>query len=49
MYDLTEKRQEFTRLNIMILMGFSEGITLRDFIDKDKESLTRLVIFDLFK
>lgn len=29
-------------------MGFSEGITLRDFIDNHTNRLNRHVIFDLF-
>lgn len=35
-------------LNVMILMEYAEGETLRNLIDESSEYLTRKMIFDLF-
>jgi serine/threonine protein kinase len=48
MYQLADKRVPFVSLNVMILMEYTEGETLRDIIDKSPEYLTRGMIFTLF-
>lgn len=48
MYQLADKRVPFVSLNVMILMEYTEGETLRDIIDKFPEYLTRGMIFTLF-
>ena len=47
-YQLTQARKPFVSLNIMILMEYVEGETLRDIIDSSPEYLTRQMIFNLF-
>lgn len=48
MYKLTSAKVPFVCLNIMILMEYTEGVTLRDIIDNQPSYLTRDMIFHLF-
>jgi hypothetical protein len=48
MYQLAQNRVPFVRLNIMILMEYAEGETLREVIDSSNGYLTRNMIFNLF-
>jgi len=48
MYQLTNARVPFVSLNIMILMEYAEGETLRYIIDEKPEYLSRNMIFNLF-
>ena len=47
-YQLAKKRQKFVGLNIMILMEYAEGETLRSLIDESGGYLNRRMIFHLF-
>ncbi len=48
MFQLAKERVPFVSLNVMILMEYTEGETLRDIIDNSPEYLTRGMIFTLF-
>lgn len=48
MYQLAERKETFVSLNIMILMEYAEGETLRSLIDNAKNYLDRRMIFILF-
>lgn len=48
MYHLTSSKVSFVSLNIMILMEYAEGETLRDLIDNHPSYLSRNMVFNLF-
>ena len=49
-YQLVDKKESFASLNVMILMEYAEGETLRDRIDKSgSKGLDRKVIYQLFE
>lgn len=48
MYQLAARKEKIVSLNIMILMEYAEGETLRSLIDNAKHYLDRRMIFILF-
>ena len=49
-YQLVDKKEAFASLNVMILMEYAEGETLREMIDKSGSTgLNRKVIYQLFE
>ena len=49
-YQFIDKKDSFASLNVMILMEYAEGETLRDRIDKSgSKSLDRKIIYQLFE
>ena len=49
-YQFILEKRSFTSLNVMILMQYAQGHTLREHIDKSgSEGLSRNLIFNLFE
>jgi serine/threonine protein kinase len=48
MYQLAQRKEQIASINIMILMEYAEGETLRSLIDNAKDYLDRRMIFILF-
>ena len=50
LYQLVDRQKSFASLNVMILMEYAEGETLRERIDKaGSKGLDRIVIYQLFE